>query len=78
MPQLTVIAKKPASAHQIASELNRNPVSVYRALKRFKVRHVLILNGFKYYDRSVITFLRLNMRARNVKNGNGKDGADLP
>ena len=59
------------SPGQLAVTLRRNPVSVYRAIKRLRISPAFELNGFKFYNRASLAKLEKGMRRRNGTNGNG-------
>jgi hypothetical protein len=65
------------SASQMASELRRNKVSVYRAIKRLRIPHAFELNGFKFYNRASLAKLEKGMRRRNGSNGHTNGASAL-
>lgn len=58
------------SAPRIAEELRRNQTSIYRFLKRRRIRPAFTLNGFHYYSRGVLAKVARGMRRKNSPNGN--------
>jgi hypothetical protein len=56
----------PLTCGQIAKELSRNVVSVFRAIKRLRIEpEMTTAGGFKFYNVEVIEILRAEMRAPN-------------
>jgi len=70
MPSQAINGANYLSAPQIARALGRNPVSIYRVIKRKRITAAIELNGFKFYSCAVKAKIEKSMRRRNGhKNG---------
>jgi hypothetical protein len=67
---------KPLSCAGIADALKRNPVSVFRCIKRLKLEPELTTPaGFKFYPYAAIELVRKSMRAPNSNGHKVTSGA---
>jgi hypothetical protein len=72
MPNLAINGANYLSAPQIARDLRRNHVSIYRVIKRKRIQPAFELSGLKFYSRAAVAKIEKSMRRRNGHgNGNG-------